>query len=227
MASTVNFLSSQKLLIEKSRYSFTRLYRYIANIMESKATMKAVPIFTGKEKIYNEKMLTLLYDFGPLTAWELTGKITNTSKVSLHATLNKRLRALEEKEYLQRIDKKWHLRFKGILAVLIIRPDSKKWNNEWEKIFAAKEKLIEENAKPVLNRYNMDFHSALKTMGLSLDDFTESVELSKKVKQLSEDGRINFDIIKEGTLFATIIMETIPLEEMLKLWNYKNQLSAP
>lgn len=185
--------------------------------------MKTIHIFTGKEKIYNEKMLTLLYDFGPLTAWELTGKITNTSKVSLHATLNKRLRALEEKEYLQRIDKKWHLRFKGILAVLIIRPDSKKWNDEWERIFAEKEKLIEEHAKPVLNKHNMDFHSALKTIGLSLDDFTESVELSKKVKQLVENGRINFDIIKEGTLFATIIMETIPLEALLKIYDFKSQ----
>ncbi len=185
--------------------------------------MKTIPIFTGKEKIYNEKMLTLLYDFGPLTAWELTGKITNTSKVSLHATLNKRLRALEEKEYLQRIDKKWHLRFKGILAVLIIRPDSKKWNDEWEKVFAIKEKLIEEHSKPILDGYNMDFHNALKTIGLNLDDFNETIELSKKVNQLIEDGRINFDIIKEGTLFATIIMETIPLEEMLKMWDSKNK----
>lgn len=185
--------------------------------------MKTIPIFLGKEKIYNEKMLTLLYDFGPLTAWELTGKLTNTSKVSLHATLNKRLRALEEKEYLQRIDKKWHLRFKGILAVLIIRPDSKKWNDEWEKIFAIKEKLIEEQAKPVIDKHNMDFHSALKAIGLSLDNFTESVELSKKVNHLINDGRINFDIIKEGTLFATIVMETIPLEEMLKIYDCKNQ----
>jgi hypothetical protein len=191
--------------------------------MENKARMKTVPIFTGKEKIYNEKMLTLLYDFGPLTAWELTGKITNTSKVSLHPTLNKRLRALEEKQYLQRIDKKWHLRFKGILAVLIIRPNSKKWNDEWEKIFALKEKLIEEQSKPILDGYNMDFHNALKTIGLCLDDFNESVELSKKVKQLIEDGRINFDIIKEGTLFATIIMETIPIEVMLKMWDSKNK----
>ncbi len=184
--------------------------------------MKTVPIFAGKEKIYNEKMLMLLYDFGPLTAWELTGKITNTSKVSLHPTLNKRLRALEEKEYLQRIDKKWHLRFKGILTVLIIRPDSKKWNNKWEEVFAVKEKLIEEHSKPIIDGCNMDFHSALKTMGLSLDNFTESVELSKKVKQLIDNGRINFDIIKEGTLFATIIMETIPLEDLLKIYNFKS-----
>jgi len=183
--------------------------------------MKTETIFKGKEKTYNEKLLTLLYDFGPLTAWELTGKVTSTSKVNLHPTLNKRLRALEKDEYLQRNGKKWHLRFKGILAVLIIRPDSKKWNDEWEKIFTAKEKLIKEHSKPVLNKYNIDFHGALKTMGLSLDDFAESVELSKKVKHLIEDGRINFNIIKEGTLFATIIMETIPLEEMLKLYDSK------
>lgn len=184
--------------------------------------MKSIPIFTGKEKPYNEKLLTLLYDFGPLTAWEITGKIRKIGKISLHATLNKRLRALEEKQYLKRIDKKWHLRFKGILAVLIIRPYSKKWNNKWEEVFAVKEKLIEEHSKPIIDRYNMDFHSALKTMGLSLDDFTESVALSKKVKQLIEDGRINFDIIKESTLFATIVMETIPLEDLLKIYDSKS-----
>lgn len=218
----LSFFVLTKALLKRSRYSFIRLYRYIATIMESKAIMKATPLFIGKEKIYNEKTLTLLYDFGPLTAWELTGKLTNTSKVSLHATLNKRLRALEEKEYIQRSDKKWHLRFKGILAVLMIRPDSKKWNDEWAKVFGEKEKKIEKLAKPTLDRYNLDAHTALKTIGFSLDDFTESVELSRKVKQLIEEGRINFDIIKEGTLFATIIMETIPLEKMLKLWEHKN-----
>ena len=57
-------------------------------------------------------------------------------------------------------------------------------------------------------------------IGLCLDDFDESVNLSKKVKQLIENGIINFDIIKESTLFATIIMETIPLEELLKTYDF-------
>jgi hypothetical protein len=191
--------------------------------MKGKAIMKTIGIFSGKQKDYNEKVLTLLYDNGPLTAWEITGKIRKTGKISLHATLNKRLRNLEEKEYLQRVDKKWHLRFKGIIAVLLIQPTPKKWNAQWEEIFAKKEKIIEQQAKPIIDRHNMDFHNALKIMGLCLDDFTESINLSKKVKQLIEKGIINFDIIKEGTLFAMIIMETIPLEELLKTYDSKNQ----
>jgi DNA-binding HxlR family transcriptional regulator len=67
--------------------------------MGRKAIMKILGILSGKQKEYNIKVLTLLYDNGPLSAWELTSKITDTGKVSLHATLNKRLRDLEKKGF--------------------------------------------------------------------------------------------------------------------------------
>jgi hypothetical protein len=103
---------------------------------------------------------------------------------------------------------------------LLFNPNPQKWNQQWEEIFAEKEKLIEQHAKPIIGRHSMDFYNALKAIGLCLDDFDESVNLSKKVKQLIENGIINFDIIKESTLFATIIMETIPLEELLKTYDF-------
>ena len=187
--------------------------------MGQKATMSTIGIFTGKQKDYNQRVLTLLYDYGPLTAWELTGKMTQTGKVSLHATLNKRLRDLEEKEYLQKCDTKWHLRFKGIIAVLLIQPTPKIWNEKWKEVFDIKEKMVAEYSKPLLDSLGMDLHSALKSLGLCLDDFTEWVSISKKVKELMEKGLLNFDIIKEQTLLANVIVETMTLEQLTKIWS--------
>jgi hypothetical protein len=184
--------------------------------------MKTIGIFTGKQEAYNKKLLTLLYDNGPLTAWELTGRIRKTGKQSLHATLNKRLRDLETKEYLQRYDKKWHLRFKGILAVLLIQPKPKIWNEQWRDVFESKAKLIEHYAKPVLKKFGMkkeDFQTAIRNLGLCLDDFNDWIKFSQKVKQLMKNGVFNFDIIKEETLLGLIIMESMTLEELTDVWN--------
>src|ERR1035437_1526682 len=97
--------------------------------------MKTLSILSGKQRVYNVRVLTLLYDSGPLSAWEITSKITKVGKVSLHATLNKRLRILEKKGYVHRIDRKWHLGFKGIIATLLILPNPKIWNPKWKEIF--------------------------------------------------------------------------------------------
>lgn len=184
--------------------------------------MNTIGIFTGKQKAYNAKVLTLLYDNGPLSAWEITGKIRKTGRQSLHSTLNKRLRDLEAKEYLQRYDKKWHLRFKGILAVLLIQPKPKLWNDKWKEVFESKAKLIEHIAKPLLEKFGKnteELHNAFRHLGLCLDDFNEWITFSKKVKQLMENGVINFDIIKENTLLSLIIMESMTLEELTNVWN--------
>ena len=106
--------------------------------------MKTIGIFRGKQKDWNVRVLTLLYDNGPLTAWELTGKIRKIGRQSLHATLNKRLRALEAKFYVRREDKKWILRLKGFIAVLLIQKEPRMWNPIWKEIFDSKAKIIEE-----------------------------------------------------------------------------------
>jgi hypothetical protein len=188
--------------------------------------MKTIGIFTGKQEAYNKKLLTLLYDNGPLTAWELTGKIRKTGKQSLHATLNKRLRDLEAKEYLQRYDKKWHLRFKGILAVLLIQPKPKIWNEKWKEVFDKKAKFIEQYSVPLLKKFGMekkDLHNALRNMGLCLDDFSEWVNFSKRVKELMGKGVINFDVIKEETLLGLIIMESMTLEQLTSIWDSESE----
>lgn len=183
--------------------------------------METLRIFKGKQKHYNVAVLTLLYDNGPLSAWELTAKIRMTRRQSLHATLNKRLRALEAKFYVRRENQKWILRLKGFIAVLLIQKKHRMWNPVWKEIFDSKAKIIEETSEPLLKKYGMtkeDIRSMRKRIGLSLDDFDAWVELSKKAKSLMENGIIDFDIIKEETLFALLIMETMTVEQLADMW---------
>ena len=169
--------------------------------------MNTLGIFTGKQKDYNEKLLTLLYDNEPLTAWELTAKIRKTGRQSLHATLNKRLRELEKKRYVQRVQKKWVLGFKGIIAVLIILKKPRPWNPKWTELFAKVMDGAEDGILPSMARFGLnkqDIHEALKKMNLLLDNFDAWVALSQKVKELTENGVINLDVIKQETLFGVI-----------------------
>jgi hypothetical protein len=86
-----------------------------------------------------------LWDNGPLTAWKITGKIQSYGKQSLHATLNKRLRDLEKKGYLQREGRFWLLHFKGIIANLLIQDTPKPWSNKWTEIINKYVKLLEKD----------------------------------------------------------------------------------
>jgi DNA-binding XRE family transcriptional regulator len=179
--------------------------------------METLRIFRGKQKDYNVAVLTLLFDNGPLTAWELTGKIRKIGRQSLHATLNKRLRALEAKFYVRRDGKKWILRLKGFIAVLLIQKEPRMWNPIWKEIFDSKAKIIEETSDPLLKRYGITkekIRAIRKKIGLSLDNFDAWVELSKKAISLIENGMLDFDIIKEETLFTLLIMETMTPEEI-------------
>jgi DNA-binding HxlR family transcriptional regulator len=194
--------------------------------MEGKAIMKTLKVFSGKQKDYNLKALTLLYDNGPLTAWELTAKIPSArgGRISLHATLNKRLRQLEKKGYIRREDKKWYLGFKGIIAVLLILKKPKKWNPEWKEVFDKRAKIIERDAAPFLEKYGIpkeDIHSGLKGIGLTLDDFDAWVGLSNTAKSLIDNGMMDFDVIKESTLMGLLIMESMTPLEISEIWNEK------
>jgi hypothetical protein len=189
--------------------------------MERKAIMNTIGIFTGKQREYNILLLTLLYDNEPLSAWELTAKVTDTQRQSLHATFNKRLRGLEKKGYVHREGQKWFLRFKGIIAVLLIQPEPRMWSPKWTELFKKSAKTVEEYSMPLLGVDKATFQNALngiKSLDLYLEDYDAWVNLSKKVKELMEKGVINFDIIKDETLLALIIMETANLEQLSVLF---------
>jgi hypothetical protein len=87
--------------------------------------MNTIGIFQGKQKTHNLQALTILFDSGPLSVWEITLKIRKTNRHSLHATLNKSLRLLEKKGYIHKEGRKWILDLKGLIPVFIIQPELK------------------------------------------------------------------------------------------------------
>ena len=186
--------------------------------------MKHLKVFSGKQREYNIKALTLLFDNGPLSAWGLTAKIpcARGGRHSLHATLNKRLRQLEKKGYIRREDKKWYIGYKGIIAVLLIQKSPKKWNLKWKEVFDKRAKIIEKNSEPFLKKYGIpkeEIHSGLQAIRLTLDDFDAWKGLSKTAKSLIENGMMDFDIIKESTMMGLLIMESMTLEELSEIWD--------
>jgi hypothetical protein len=190
--------------------------------MWEKAMMNKIGIFTGKQKQHNMQVLTLLYDNEPLSAWELTAKIARIgNRISLHATLNKRLRSLEMKGYVRRKNKKWHLRFKGIIAVLLSQNKPKIWNPKWTEIFRENATATAEQSAPILGIDKAAILDSLRSLGLELADFDAWVNLSRKVKELMENGMVNLDIIRQQTLLAIIITETKTLDQLANLYRKK------
>ena len=190
--------------------------------------MKTIGIFSGKQKEYNKKLLTLLFDNGPLTAWELTGKIRKTGRQSLHATLNKRLRELEKRRYVQRVQRKWCLMFKGIIAVLIVQKKPRRWNPKWTELFTKAVDGAEDEILPSMERYGLkkkDIHIAVQKLNLCLDDFDAWVGLSQKVKELMENGVINLDVIKQETLLGVIMLETMTTQQLSNIWEPETKQS--
>ena len=194
-----------------------------------KSYIKLIGIFRGKQAKRNTQILSILYDNGPLTAWEITGKIQNIGKVSLHATLNKRLRSLEKKEYLNKAGKKWCLRFKGIIAAVLIQKTPKPLSDRWTELVESFAKYFEEHfnalSKVTIQANDVIFHplEVIKKTGQTLRTFDDWVALSNYVKGLIQTGVINLDIISNETLFAVILSEFSheQVEALMKDWNIK------
>jgi hypothetical protein len=194
-----------------------------------KSYMKLIGILQGKQAKHNTAILRILYDNGPLTAWEITGKIQKEGRISLHATLNKRCRSLEKKGYLRKAGKKWCLRFKGIIAAILTQKTPKPLSSKWAD-------LVEFFAK-----YSEEHFSALSDMSIqangvtfrpfegmnktiqTLRTFDDWVALSNYVNGLIQTGVINLDVISNETLFAVILSEFSheQVETMMKDWNIK------
>ena len=178
-----------------------------------KSYIKLIGIFRGKQAKHNTQILSILYDNGPLTAWEITGKIRKVGRVSLHATLNKRLRSLQKKGYLDKAGKKWCLRFKGIIAAVLIQKTPKPLSNKWTELVDFFAKHFEEHfstlSKMTVQVNGVIFHpfEAIKHTGQKLRTFDDWIALSNYVKGLMQKGVINLDVISNETLIAVILME--------------------
>ena len=191
--------------------------------------MKLIGIFEGKQTKHNIQILSILYDNGPLTAWEITGKIQKIGRVSLHATLNKRLRSLEKKEYLNKAGKKWYLRFKGIIAAILIQKTPKPLSNKWADLIDSFSKNVEEHfsafSKMTVQANGVTFHpfETIKQTGQIIRTFDDWVTLSNFVKGLIQTGVVNFDVISNQTLITVILSEFTDeqLEAQMKDSNFK------
>jgi hypothetical protein len=194
-----------------------------------KSYMKLIGIFQGKQATYNTTILTFLYDNGPLTAWEITGKMTTTGKQSLHATLNKRLRRLEKKGYLDKAGKKWCLKFKGIIAAILVQKNPKPMSNKWTELIDFFAKYLEHHFSALSNATiqtnGVVFYplEAIKKTAQTLATFDDWVALSNQVKGLIQTGVVNLDVISSETLFAVILSEASheQIEALMKDWNFK------
>jgi hypothetical protein len=185
--------------------------------METIAIMKSLGILSGKQKEYNIQVLTALYDNGPLTAWEITSKLTDTNKQSLHATLNKRLRNLEKKSYVKKEGKKWLLGYKGIIANLIIQPEPRMWSLKWKERFEHNKESIGNNSKSIFGLDSQEIQENTEFVDSCLEDFNVWVNYANIVKKLIANGVVNFDQIKESTLLGLVILEAMSLEDLSKL----------
>jgi hypothetical protein len=174
-----------------------------------------IGIFQGKQAENNIRVLTALYDNGPLTAWELTKIFREKNRMSLHAIFNKRLRILEKKGYVRRVGRKWVFQFKGIIATLIVQPQPKPFNKEWTDIINRYEKLLKEKSDPFSklklvtesNKEIFDVTRFVQRIPVVLDRFEDWVILANKLKELMEKGFINLDVIKNESLLLLIIGE--------------------
>lgn len=115
-----------------------------------KSYMKLIGILQGKQAKHNIQILTILFDNGPLTAWEITGKIQKVGKQSLHATLNKRLRSLEKKKYLRKEGRKWFLQLKGFIVGLLIQKTPKPLSEKWIDVLDEVADFAREHSGPFL-----------------------------------------------------------------------------
>jgi DNA-binding Lrp family transcriptional regulator len=191
--------------------------------------MKLIGIFQGKQATHNVQILNLLYDNGPLTAWEIAGKISPRSRISLHATLNKRLRSLENKGYLKRADTKWCLQFKGIIAALLIQKTPRPLSSKWTELIENYAKYVDDHYQALsditIQGNGIIIHplETIKKTGQTLRTFDDWVALSAYVKELIQTGVVNFDVISNETLFVVILTEfsSEQREDLMKDWNLK------
>jgi len=199
--------------------------------------MKLIGIFRGKQAKYNTAILHILYDNGPLTAWEITGKIQKRGRVSLHATLNKRLRDLEKKEYLNKAGKKWCLRFKGIIASILAQKTPKPLSNKWADVADFFSKYSKEHFSELsdmtVQAFGVTFQpfKGIDKTVQTIRTFDNWVALSEFVKGLIQTGVVNFDVISNETLFTVILLEASrgasdeQLQDFMKEWNFEMSTS--
>jgi hypothetical protein len=185
-----------------------------------------IGIFKGKQAAYNMQILNLLFDNGPMTAWQMTGRMTSQGKVSLHATLTKRLRSLEKKEYLRKEGKWWFLQFKGFIVTLIIQKKPKPWSKKWTKLLDELSEFIRKHShaffgsKVQIDDITINPTDIVNRSRKAVKRTKDWIFLSRYVKNLMQTGVVNIDLISNQTLLTVILSEfsNEELEKLMKDW---------
>ncbi|MEM2456802.1 MAG: hypothetical protein QW636_05825 [Candidatus Bathyarchaeia archaeon] len=156
-----------------------------------------------------------MYDEGPLSAWELAKKARENQNLhSLHAIFNKRLRILEKKGYVKRVEGKWLLQFKGMIAVLIIQENPKPFNEIWVQLVENLLGIDEKDLAFLRSRRRIEKY--LKFIRAKLEDlkkYENWVLLSDYVKKMMEKGFFNLDVIENEILAMLIIGKILHEQE--------------
>jgi len=198
-----------------------------------------IPIFQGKKREYNTLILEALATEGPLKNWSLAKKIYELSSkdrdvhniYSVIVRKNGRLEELHKKKYIGEIEDKWGATEKGILGLLIVKP------NLYNKIYPDYFSQSMFSGLPTSFSFSVNIKgkSAKKNIDKSDINFTKFykyyyspqgyLDRSKTLKELIVEG-INLDMINMETLsqFLAIrskdkIMNFVESEESKKYIN--------
>lgn len=181
--------------------------------------MSAVGIFSGKQHSYNKAILAALLSKGPLTTLQITKQLA-TNKQNLQATLKNRLKALEKKDYIYQENRKWMLRCKGIVALLLAEPNIDTWSPTWSEIFH-KSIVIINDSTTLIGVKPEDAEKTVHDVGLCLDELNTWKGFANITASLIEKGAVNFDETADKDLLSLLLMEALSLEDVAGLFLFQ------
>jgi hypothetical protein len=177
--------------------------------------------FSGKQNTHYQEILTALLNKGPLTTSQITKLLTAANNQNLQSTLKNRLNALEKKTYIHQENRKWLLRGKGIIAVLLVEPEVQAWSPKWGKIFYKSLVMINESTT-FLGLKQEDTEKTVHDVGLCLNELNAWKGLAKIAVGLIDRGVVDFDEILDSTLLSLLVMEALSLEDVAGLFGLEN-----
>jgi hypothetical protein len=179
--------------------------------------MSTINTFSGKQNTHNKEILTALFNKGPLTTSQITKLLAPTNKQNLQVTLKKRLNVLKKKSYIYYENRKWLLRCKGIVAILLVEPEADAWSPKWSEIFQKSIVIINEPTT-FLGIKQEDTEKTFHDVGLCLNELNAWKGFAKITMNLIDKGVVNFDEIADSTLFSLLLMEALSLEDVAGLF---------
>lgn len=179
--------------------------------------MGAINTFSGRQNTHNKEILTALFENGPLTTSQINKLLIVNNKQKSKITIKKRLKTLQRKDYVYYENRKWLLRCKGIVAILLVQPDVDEWSPIWSDIFH-KSIVIVNDSTTVLGIKQEDTENTIHDIGLCLNELNTWKGFAKITMSLIDKGIIVFDEIMDSTLLSLLVMEALSLEDVAGLF---------